>query len=146
MQVSIQWLKDYVDIDETAEEIAAYGKFRNPVNHMTAVFRRERVEAVGSYRHDPLLEDYDLWLRMLAAGEKFYNLPRVLVRMRVEGSTYERRGGIQYFRRYLKLRREERELGLLPGSDYIKAVLGTALMTLVPSGLRRLIYQRGLRR
>lgn len=131
---------------ETAEEIAAYGKFRNPVNHMTAVFRRERVEAVGSYRHDPLLEDYDLWLRMLAAGEKFHNLPRVLVRMRVEESTYERRGGIQYFRRYLKLRREERELGLLPGSAYIKAVLGTALMTLVPSGLRRLIYQRGLRR
>ncbi len=131
---------------ETAEEIAAYGRFRNPINHMTAVFRRERVEAVGGYRHDPLLEDYDLWLRMLAAGEKFCNLPQVLVRMRVGKATYERRGGFKYFRRYLKLRQEERELGLLPGSSYIRAVLGTAAMTLIPGSLRKFVYQRGLRR
>ena len=130
----------------TAEEILSYGRFRNPINHMTVVFRRERVEAAGGYRHDPLLEDYDLWLRMLAAGDRFYNLPEVLVRMRVEDSTYKRRGGLTYFLHYLQLRRRERELGLLSGLSYVKAVLITALITLVPKTLRKLVYQRGLRR
>ena len=63
----------------------------------------------------PLLEDYDLWSRMLVRGMEFYNLPEVLVHMRNNNSVYERRGGKDYFRQYASFRREQKKMGWLCG-------------------------------
>jgi hypothetical protein len=46
------------------------------------MFRRAVVEAVGGYRDPPWAEDYDLWLRLAAAGARFAKVPRVLHRWR----------------------------------------------------------------
>lgn len=128
------------------EELRSYSRYRNPVNHMTVMFRKSAVEAAGGYRHFPYLEDYDLWTRMLAGGERFANLDTVLVRARTEKSFYGRRGGFAYFQRYRKLRVQQRKLGLLSPGEYGKAVLLTAGMTLAPSSLRSLFYRKALRR
>ncbi len=130
----------------TWEELRAYSRYRNPVNHMTVMFRKSAVEAAGSYRHFPGLEDYDLWTRMLARGETFANLDTVLVRARTEKSFYGRRGGLAYCGRYLKLRRQQKSLGLLNAGEYLKAVILTAGMTLAPSKLRGLLYRKALRK
>ncbi len=50
------------------EAIFTSAKSRNPINHMTVAFKKSAVQAVGSYRHAPLFEDYDLWVRLLVAG------------------------------------------------------------------------------
>lgn len=39
----------------------------NPVSHPTMIARRSSLEEAGGYRHVPS-EDYDLWLRLVAAG------------------------------------------------------------------------------
>ncbi len=63
----------------------------SPVVHPAATFRREAVLAVGGYRAcaegsgvpaGPVPEDYDLWLRLQAAGWRFRKVDRTLVRMR----------------------------------------------------------------
>jgi glycosyltransferase involved in cell wall biosynthesis len=63
----------------------------SPVVHPAATFRRRAVVALGGYRasgagpgisEGPLPEDYDLWLRLQAAGWRFRKVERVLVRMR----------------------------------------------------------------
>ena len=53
-----------------------------PLVHPAATIRRERLEAVGGWRDGPFPEDYDLWLRLSAAGGALTNLPQVLLRWR----------------------------------------------------------------
>lgn len=129
----------------THEEIVTYAKLRNPVNHMTVMFRKSDVLAVGSYRHFPFLEDYDLWSRMLAKGAVFYNMPQILVKARTSDEMYGRRGGIQYCRQYLKLRKEQRQLGLLSICEYGKAVIVTVGITLISTRIRKWVYKGILR-
>lgn len=54
----------------------------SPVVHPAATFRRDVVVAMGGYRDGDFPEDYDLWLRLHAAGHRFRKVPRVLVQMR----------------------------------------------------------------
>lgn len=126
--------------------IAKYSRYRNPVNHMTVMFRKTEVEAAGGYRHYPYLEDYDLWIRMMARGCGFSNIDKVFVKARTERNIYKRRGGMDYCRQYMKLRKEQRSLGLLNSREYMTAVLLTMGMTLQPSWMRKLVYQKALRK
>ena len=128
------------------ENIKSYSRYRNPVNHMTVMFRKAKVEAAGGYRHFPFLEDYDLWIRMQAKGCEFANIDKVFVRARTERDIYKRRGGRKYCRQYLELRKQQRQLGLLNIKEYTVAIVLTIGMTLQPSWLRKLVYQRALRK
>ena len=51
----------------------------SPFAHPSVIFRREVVERVGGYRDQGWAEDYDLWLRLAAAGARFARLPRTLL-------------------------------------------------------------------
>jgi len=56
------------------------GQFiESPLVHPSVMFRRSAVEAVGGYRNGDFPEDYDLWLRLLAAGAAMRKLPETLV-------------------------------------------------------------------
>lgn len=149
------WMEEFNDeetyqsikrMPEKNEQIRKYGRYRNPVNHMTVMMRREDVLGAGNYRHFPYLEDYDLWSRMLADGMVFYNLPEVFVRMRNNSDVYARRGGIGYARNYFALRREQRAIGRLTRGEYLISLCLTFGITLQPGFLRKLIYRRLLRK
>ncbi len=76
---------------ETHEDICKLAHTRNPINHMTVCVRRESVLRCGSYRPLALLEDYYLWLRMMAEGCRFATLQEPLVYVRVGNGFYSRR-------------------------------------------------------
>lgn len=148
------WMEEFNDegtyskikrMPETSAELRSYAKYRNPLNHMTVMFRKEAVLQAGNYRHFPYLEDYDLWSRMLAKEMKFYNLQAALVKMRNNNDVYERRGGRMYFKQYMKLRKEQKSLGLFRFMEYMLALVLTAGMTLQPTKLRRTMYRSVLR-
>lgn len=149
------WMEEFNDegtysklkqMPEWDAEIRKYARYRNPLNHMTVMFRRESVLQAGNYRHFPYLEDYDLWSRMLTEPGQFYNMPTVLVRMRNNDSVYERRGGIAYFRQYVSLRKMQRRIGLINRREYVVAYLLTMAMTLQPAFLRKHLYRKVLRK
>lgn len=129
-----------------AEAIRSYARFRNPLNHMTVMFRKESILEAGNYRHYPFLEDYDLWSRVLAFGYQLDNLPEVLVRVRVGNELYGRRGGLDYCKRYLGLRKEQNDLGITTGLEYLIACAITIAVTILPSGARKQVYQKVLRK
>lgn len=131
---------------ETNDALKKYARYRNPMNHMTVMFRKSAVLAAGNYTHFPLLEDYRLWNNMLVMGNEFYNFPRVLVLMRNNNVVYKRRGGKKYFEQYRKLRLEQREQGLLTSGKYIIALILTAIMTLQPEKFRKIMYRKMLRK
>lgn len=122
------------------QELYRYGKKRNPLNHMTVMFRKSAIEAVGGYRHFPGLEDYDLWSRLLAHGYQIANIPEVLVKARIGDSFASRRGGWAYFKRYLRLRKEQHRSGYLNIMEYIVACFLTFGMTVMPEKLREKAY------
>ncbi len=72
------------------EEIVVFSKMRNPISHPAVIFRKSAVIAAGGY---PLLypEDYLLWIKMLAKGYRFANIPKVLVKMRTGREFFKRR-------------------------------------------------------
>jgi GT2 family glycosyltransferase len=54
----------------------------SPLCHPSVMLRRAAYESVGGYREMPWFEDYDLWLRLWAAGHRFAKLPEVLLQWR----------------------------------------------------------------
>jgi glycosyltransferase involved in cell wall biosynthesis len=50
----------------------------SPFVHPSVMFRKAVVTAVGGYRETGWAEDYDLWLRLAAAGTLFARLPQTL--------------------------------------------------------------------
>ena len=63
---------------ESAEDIARERFIESPVVHPAAMIRREVLLEVGAYRDVEWAEDYDLWLRVLAAGHRIGMVPEVL--------------------------------------------------------------------
>lgn len=57
-------------------------RWRNVLNQPAALVRREVALRAGGYRDVPLMEDYDLWVRMFAAGARAANHPDILVQFR----------------------------------------------------------------
>lgn len=54
----------------------------SPLCHPAATIRRSALEAVGGFEEGNFPEDWQLWLKLLAAGWSLVNLPEVLFRWR----------------------------------------------------------------
>lgn len=128
----------------THEAILRLAPWRNPINHMTAFFRRDAFLASGGYPDIPLKEDYGLWLAMLARGERLANLPRVLVHARLGADFHRRRAG---FGNLASERALHRLKHTVPGVDPRASALALAMRSaaLALPGPARLVYW-GLRR
>lgn len=131
---------------EDHEKIWKYAKRRNPINHMSAMLRREAVLASGNYEHCPGLEDYHLWTRMLVYGYKFYNIQEPLMYARTGDGIYQRRGGRQYTTNYISFRKWQKTIGFLSAKEWLLAVCLTIGMTATPNWMRKLLYQKILRK
>ena len=124
----------------TYEDLYKYGKYRNPLNHMTVFFRKKDVLDVGGYKPLKGLEDYFLWCRMLSDGYKIANIDKVLVHAR-RGDFENRRGGFEYFKTYIKLRILQKKLKYTNLAEFVIATILTALITLSPKNLRGGVYK-----
>ncbi|WP_019518498.1 glycosyltransferase family 2 protein [Faucicola boevrei] len=128
------------------EQIVKYAKTRNPINHMTVAFKKSAVQAVGSYQHAPLYEDYDLWVRLLSKNYQFTNLPQALVYARAGQAMYERRGGVRYVKNEVQMQVRFWRWGFLSAWQLAKNLVIRIPVRLLPNGLRSLIYQKLLRK
>jgi glycosyltransferase involved in cell wall biosynthesis len=73
-----KWINQIISPKDFDRELLV----ESPIVHPAATFRREVVQQLGGYRNGPFPEDYDLWLRMHAAGLLLQKVPETLVRMR----------------------------------------------------------------
>ena len=61
------------------EQILRERFIESPLPHPSVMARRAVLQGAGGYRDRGWPEDYDLWLRLAAAGTRFAKLPRCLV-------------------------------------------------------------------
>jgi len=62
----------------------------SPLPHPSVMFRADLVRRLGGYRDCPWPEDYDLWMRLFAAGVRIAKVPRVLLLWREGGTRLSR--------------------------------------------------------
>lgn len=68
----------------------------NTFNHPTVIFKKEKIDALGGYRHIRFFEDYDLWLRAKKNNFHLEFMNEFLVEMRFDDLSLKRRTGIYY--------------------------------------------------
>lgn len=71
----VDWINSLVG----HEDISLHRFAESPLAHPSVMFRRELVERLDGYREGPFPEDYDLWLRWLAAGVRMEKAPEALL-------------------------------------------------------------------
>ncbi len=74
----VAWLNSLVSAADHDRDLFV----ESPLCHPSVMMRREALAAAGGYRDVPWPEDYDLWLRLHAAGWKLAKVPEVLLRWR----------------------------------------------------------------
>lgn len=110
------------------------------------MFKKEAVLAAGNYRDFYLVEDYDLWIRMIQTGAKFYNFQIPVTYMRISKDFYKRRGGIKYYlsiRRFKKLMYKEKHITYW---QYLKTNIASFVVCMLPGFIRTFIYKKLLRK
>lgn len=145
------WIDEFVDnpkqihsqrrLPEKPEDIYKYGKHRCPVNHPVAMYRKKAVEKVGGYQTDLFPEDYYLWMKMLKAGYKFYNIQDSLLSFRYNPETIKKRGGWRYAVDEAKTQwKAYHQLHYLSIADFCFNVSIRFTTRIFPNKLRQFIY------
>jgi glycosyltransferase involved in cell wall biosynthesis len=122
-----------------------FARHRNPLNHVTAMFRKASVLAVGGYQPFAGFEDYHLWARMLSKGFCLWNLQETLVYVRCGNGMQARRGGFQYAKRDVAFQLYLYNLGLVSGGELLRNVFIRVPFRLVPGSIRQSCYRVWLR-
>ena len=94
------------------KNIKKYALSRSPFNHMVVAFRKDIIEEVGGYQHHLFLEDYNLWLRVIAKDYEVGNIDEVLLLARTGDGMLSRRRGRQYIKGEWKLFKLKKKLKL----------------------------------
>lgn len=131
----------------TFDEIKAFSKRRNPFRHPTMVLKKSSVLAAGNYNGDFLFfEDWDLFNRMLQNGCHALNIDAPLVSMRVSEDFFGRRGGPSYIPYIWKFKVTQLRRGYFSFGDFLTSTAPHVAVSLMPNGLRSLIYTHILRK
>ncbi len=121
--------------------IGTFAKRRNPLNHMTVLFRKQAVTDAGNYQSFIGYEDYLLWVRMLMNGAKIANISEPLVWARIGNNMLARRHGIAFFKQEIKLQKKLKSIGFLTQREYLRNIILRATPRLLPEWGIKLVYK-----
>lgn len=132
-------------VPETNDEIKNFMRRRCALLHPTVIFKKSAVLKAGNYKHRPLFEDYDLFVRMIQTGSVCYNVQESLYCLRVNPDLFKRRGGYKYGLTQLKFKYEMFRSGFCSLSDFLISGFGHFLVCIMPNKIRTLFYKIILR-
>lgn len=132
-------------VPKTTEEIYKYARRRNPFNHMTVMFKKDAVLKVGNYQPINMLEDYDLWVRLILKKYKMINLSDILVAARTNKSMFSRRGGWKYFIQECHLYKKFYSLKFISLVEMLSTLIIRFIVRLLPLSIRKFAYMKILR-
>lgn len=122
-------------------DIRKYSRSRNPVNHVTVMFKKEAVLESGGYKTMLFFEDYYLWCRMFKLGNIFHNIPSNLVNVRAGSDMLSRRRGFNYLKFESEFLFELYKIGFVSIVGLLKMLVVRAPLRLLPSSLLSLCYK-----
>ncbi len=123
------------------KDILSSAKTRNPFNHMTVMYKKDVICKVGGYMHHHLMEDYNLWLRLLSENYLTKNLPDLLVSARTGTAMLSRRRGLRYIQSEYVLANLKFKLGFQGRVQAASTFLIRCLPRLIPIFMLGKIYK-----
>lgn len=133
-------------LPETHAEIVKFSKFRNPINHPAAMFRKKTICNIGGYKNIRFLEDYDLWIRAILNGAQFYNIQQSILYFRQTDNAFLRRGGIEYAKKEIKFQQMLYKKKYISIKNMYFNIGIRLIMRLLPNIIRKYIYVSRLRK
>lgn len=138
-------IKSIREVPLSHEDIIKRGRWKQPINHVTLMFRKEAYFLSGGYRSFRKIEDYDLFHRMVMAGLTFLNLPEVIVKVRASDDQYARRHGVAYLWEELILFRGMHRTGYIGHFNFLFNIIIRFFARLMPLAALRFLSKRFLR-
>ena len=132
-------------VPQNNDDIYEFGKCRNPMNHVTVMFRKQEVINSGGYQDYPLFEDYFLWARMLVLGYKFYSIQESFVDVRADETMIVRRGGFNYPLVEARLQFLFYGMRYISFGQMLKNIAIRFIARVMPASFRARLYRRRLR-
>ncbi|WP_270166534.1 glycosyltransferase [Paenibacillus sp. SYP-B4298] len=132
----------------TERDFVKYSINRNPLNHVTVMFKKQSVLDVGNYESTGGIgfEDYLLWVKMILDGKKIKNINHFLVYVRTGNEMIKRRGGRRYISNAVKFRIRVYKMGFCGLQETFITILINIFVGLSPKFIRKQIYFKILRR
>ncbi|MFV0982671.1 glycosyltransferase [Latilactobacillus sakei] len=122
------------------QDIVQYAKKRNPMNHMSVIFRKDDVAKVGSYDEISFFEDYQLWVKLLLNHKKFINLSNVLVSARTEDNFLDRRSGLKYAKAEFQLQKIFYKLKFINLFEFLRNFILRSIVRVAPKAVLKQVY------
>lgn len=121
---------------------------RDPINHMTAMYRRDSVLKAGNYSAKmKSCEDTYLWTAFYAKGLRFANIQDNLVYVHAGREMYERRGGRKAYYYVKKAIDYKKTVGLIGTIEAVfQKIANFCILVLMTNKMRVFVYEKILRR
>lgn len=128
------------------QDIIKMMKRRNPMNHVSVMFKKSAVIKAGGYKHLPYLEDYYLWVRMVESKCLMSNIDDTLVYVRTGEAMYKRRGNKEYIRGWYTLQKRMKKMGNVNSINVAFNMASIVGFIYMPAGFKEFAYKRLLRK
>lgn len=146
------WLEEFEDdihlstsikkVPVEHNDIKKYAKKRNPINHPTVVYKKDKVLSLGGY--DGFPEDLYLWIKLLMHGCKFHNIGMVLYSQYFSLEAVKRRG--TYLKYDIKAQNDFYKIGFINKMEYLRNVAIRVGVRIMPDSIRAYIYKNIIRK
>ena len=130
----------FKDVPQKSEDIIKAMLNKNPINHMSVVFKKDKILDIGGYKHHLYMEDYNLWLRAMSKGLTIMNVKERLLYVRVNPEMVKRRKGLEYIKSELKLTQLKLSLNKFPCHKVILISMVRILSRVFPSRILSVMY------
>lgn len=128
------------------ESIVKMGKKRSPMNHVSVCIKKAALQKCGGYESLPFLEDYYLWLKMIAADCTLHNINTALVYVRIGNGFHSKRGSKVRITGWKCLQKYMLSHGLITRSEALMNMVYINAFTYCPAGLKKVMYKTLLRK
>lgn len=128
------------------DDIVRMGKKRNPMNHVSVCIKASALTKCGSYETLLLLEDYYLWLKMIACGCRLENMNESLVYVRVGNGFDTKRGSKVRIKGWKALQKFMLEHNLVNQREAAINMIYIRGFVYCPAFIKKLAYEKVLRK
>ncbi|GEP89458.1 Glycosyl transferase family 2 [Chitinophaga terrae (ex Kim and Jung 2007)] len=133
-------------LPEKHEDIVNFAKKRCPFNHMTVMYKKDKVLNAGAYWEKRMFEDYHLWYQMIRSGCIMHNLPISLVSARIGNNMVGRRRGWHYLKTENSFFQIMKQDNFISSFGYYRIMFIRAIFRIMPSSVLAPLYKFLLRR
>lgn len=131
---------DYRSFPQNNVEILKFAKWRNPLNHPCAIYRKSIVLSVGGYPPFRKSQDYALWSLMLKNDYKFANINETLLKMRYGEGFLDRRG-FDYFKKECDVLKYQHKIQFINTYEFVRNISVHFLIRVSPKFIRKILYK-----